>query len=85
MKVDDRSSSARGLAWATQITSASIMMVLPALAGYYLDQWLGTVALFLFLGALFGLVVGGWNLIKMVQHQSATATQETKVPDNRVR
>ena len=80
MSVDDRSSSARGMAWATQITSASIMMVLPALAGYYLDQWLGTVALFLFLGALLGLVAGGWHLTKMVQHQTANDRKKSQNP-----
>ena len=64
---DTRSPSAKAMAWVSKITTISVMLVLPALGGYYLDQYLGTVALFLFLGMLVGMLASGWHLYKMVQ------------------
>jgi len=39
----------------TQIISISLCFAIPVLLGYYLDQWLGTGYLFLFLGLFFGM------------------------------
>lgn len=42
-------------------------MILPALIGYFVDQWMGTGALFVFLGMVFGLVAGLYLLMKLVK------------------
>ena len=46
------------------------MMVLPALLGYWVDTRLGTVILFTFLGLLFGMGAGIWQLMKIVAQQN---------------
>jgi F0F1-type ATP synthase assembly protein I len=48
-----------------------MMMVLPALGGYYLDIWLGTLPVFMFLAVAFGLVAGFWQLMKLVSADQA--------------
>jgi len=74
--MDQRSSSAKAMAMVTSITTISFMMVIPPLLGYYLDNWLGTVVLFMFLGVVFGLICGIWQLIKLVDH-SDNASEAT--------
>jgi hypothetical protein len=56
---DDRSPAAKAYQWATRIMVVSLEMVLPGLAGYWLDRWLGSVVLFTMLG--FGL--GTWAAV----------------------
>ena len=68
---DTRSPSAKAAAFVSKITTASVMLVLPAWAGWWLDQRLGTVALFLFLGMLLGMVAGGWQLYKLTVAKSS--------------
>jgi F0F1-type ATP synthase assembly protein I len=58
---DDRASYAKAMDWANRIISASLMMALPALGGFFIDRWLVTAPWFLILGALLGLVVGIWQ------------------------
>lgn len=41
-------------------------MVVPILMGYGLDYWLGTPRVFLILGAVFGMALGMWHLVKIV-------------------
>jgi F0F1-type ATP synthase assembly protein I len=53
----------------TKITTISMMMVFPALGGYYLDIWLGTLPVFMFLAVAIGLAGGFWQLIKLVSSQ----------------
>ena len=50
--------------WVSRITSVVVVMVLPGLAGHWLDAWLGTSFLAL-LGFGFGLVAGMWHLLTM--------------------
>lgn len=47
---DDRSPTAKALDLVSKITAISFMLILPALGGYYVDAFLGTGFLFLFLG-----------------------------------
>lgn len=68
---DDRSAMALAMAWSSRITTVSVEMVLPALLGYWFDQWLGTEPLFLMLGAALGLTGGIWHLIRMTTPTSA--------------
>jgi len=67
---DTRSTWAKAVALASRITTISVMMVVPALGGYYLDQYLGTVVLFLFLGMIFGVAASVWQLYKLIQFQN---------------
>ncbi len=62
---DDRSAMALAMAWSSRITTVSVEMVLPAMLGYWIDQRLGTVMVFLVLGAALGLTGGIWHLIRM--------------------
>lgn len=51
----------------SQITSISLGFVIPILAGYYIDQWLGIgFYLFLFLGMCFGLAVAAVQFRKLL-------------------
>lgn len=43
----------------------SIEMVLPGVLGLWLDNWLGTKALFTILGFAGGLTLAIWHLVKM--------------------
>ena len=45
--------------------TVSAEMVLPGVAGYWLDQRLDTKVLFTILGFGLGMVLGIWNLIRM--------------------
>jgi F0F1-type ATP synthase assembly protein I len=56
--------------WTSQVTTVAAEMALPPLGGYFLDQWLGTKAVFLILGALFGLALGFWHLLKLAHASS---------------
>ncbi len=53
-----------GMKWATNITTAALMMVLPGLAGHWLDERFGTSFLVL-IGFVFGLTSGVWYLLKL--------------------
>jgi F0F1-type ATP synthase assembly protein I len=64
---DDRSPFALAVEWTSRITTIALEMVLPALGGFWLDQWLGTQAVFLILGALFGFAAAMWQLIQLTK------------------
>jgi hypothetical protein len=55
------------IAWAAQITTIAIEMVLPGLGGFWLDNWLGTKALFGILGVVLGFTLGLWQLIQLTK------------------
>ena len=63
--LDRRSPLALAMAWVSRITTISLEMVLPALLGYWADQWLGTKPLFLVLGVIAGFILGMWDLVKL--------------------
>jgi F0F1-type ATP synthase assembly protein I len=64
---DDRSSIAKAYQWATRIMVVSLEMVLPGLAGYWLDQQLGTKVLFMLAGFGLGSTAAVVHLIRMVR------------------
>jgi len=64
---DDRSQLARAYQWATRIMVVSLEMVLPGLAGYWLDLKLGTVVLFTLVGFGFGTTAAVVHLIQMTR------------------
>jgi ATP synthase protein I len=61
---DDRSPVAKASAWATRIMTISLEMVLPGLAGVWLDGWLGTKVVF----TLAGFALGGTAAIVHLIH-----------------
>lgn len=60
---DGRSATARASEWASRIMTISLEMVLPGLAGYWLDRRTGTLPLFL----LLGFAVGGYLAFKQLK------------------
>jgi F0F1-type ATP synthase assembly protein I len=70
---DDRSSIAEAWAWVSRITSVALEMVLPGVLGYWLDQKLGTVLVFLVLGVILGMAGGLIHLVRMTQPQKRGA------------
>jgi F0F1-type ATP synthase assembly protein I len=51
--------------WVGRITAVGLEMVLPGLAGRWLDDRLGTSPLLTFVGFAFGMVAGIWHLLVM--------------------
>jgi hypothetical protein len=64
---DDRSPVAIAYQWASRIMLVSLEMVLPGLAGHWLDRWLGTVVLFLLVGLGLGCTAAVVHLVQMVR------------------
>lgn len=68
---DDRSPMARASEWVTRIMTISLEMVLPGLAGYWLDQKLHTVCLFMLVGFALGCTAAVLQLIHLTRTISA--------------
>jgi F0F1-type ATP synthase assembly protein I len=64
---DDRSRQAVAYSWASRIISISLEMVLPCLAGWWLDGKLGTRVVFTVLGAVLGLTLGMMHLLQIAR------------------
>jgi len=64
---DGRASIALAGGWATRIMTVSLEMVLPGLAGYWLDQKLGTKALFMLIGFVLGCTAAVMHLIALTR------------------
>lgn len=47
----------------------SLVMVLPGIAGYWLDQWLGTKVLFMLVGFALGCTAAMAHLIQMTRSE----------------
>jgi hypothetical protein len=62
----DLSWMAEGMKWVSKITTIAVEMVLPGLAGLWLDKQLGTQFLIL-LGLALGFSFGMWHLIAMTK------------------
>jgi F0F1-type ATP synthase assembly protein I len=61
---DNRSPIAKAYQWATRIMVVSMEMVLPGLAGYWIDRQLGSIPLFM----LLGFVAGGTAAVVHLVH-----------------
>ena len=59
-----------GITWAYRIIAVSLEIGLPALLGSMLDRWWGTGPIATLIGALFGLVVGMYHLIRLANSAS---------------
>jgi F0F1-type ATP synthase assembly protein I len=73
---DDRSPIAKAYQWASRIMLASLEMVLPCLAGLWIDTKLGTVALFMVIGLAIGCSLGMWHLLRMLANERQSETSK---------
>ena len=73
---DDRSAFAKAIDLASQVTTISIMMALPALIGHWIDRRLNTVALFMLLGFALGMTGGIWQLIKLINKRDQSGPKK---------
>ena len=64
--LDDRSATAKAMDKVSMIISACLMLVAPALLGYFVDQWMETKIAFMLVGFFFGIAAGFWQLYKLV-------------------
>ncbi len=62
---DDRSPLAVAMSWVSIAIAISLQMALPALLGVALDRWLATRPVFTTLGAIGGLVLGMYGLLRI--------------------
>ncbi len=67
---NEYSAVAVAMDWATRITAVSLEMILPGIAGRWLDEWRGT-KYWTLLGFGFGMVAGIWHLLVMTRALSA--------------
>lgn len=67
---DDRTAAAKAYQWATRIIVVSLEMVLPGLAGYWIDTRLHTVCVFLVIGLALGCVASVTHLIRLTKSDS---------------
>ena len=73
---DDRSPIAKAYQWATRIMIVSLEMVLPGIAGYWLDNWLGTKVLFMLVGFAFGGTAAMAHLIHLTRTEKNRPVDE---------
>lgn len=78
---DDRSPTAKAFSKVSQITSISLMMIIPAIIGYFVDQRLQTLILFTAIGLIVGMSAAIWQLVKFVameNRQNSPHVRDTK-------
>jgi len=75
---DDRSALAKAYGWSARIMVVALEMVLPGLAGYWLDQRLGTAVLFMLLGFGLGSTAAVVHLIRLVRSDEAANAGKRK-------
>jgi hypothetical protein len=73
---DDRLPAAKAYAWATRIMVVAMMMVLPGLAGHWLDEQFGTVVLFLLVGLGLGCTAAVFQLIQIARTGNERAPKD---------
>lgn len=64
---DDRTAIAKAAEWVSRIMTISLGMVLPGLAGYWLDTWLGTKVVFMLIGFALGGVFAAVQLMTLAK------------------
>jgi F0F1-type ATP synthase assembly protein I len=58
---------AKALDLVSQITTISLISVLPAVGGYFIDNWLGTKIAFMLIGLGLGMTAAGFQLKTLVK------------------
>ena len=74
---DDRSPAAMAYQWASRIMVVAMEMVLPGLAGHWLDEQLGTVVLFLLIGLAWAARPRSFQLIQMTRSDESAEVDDT--------
>jgi len=71
---------AKALSKVSQITAISLMMIFPAIIGYFVDQYFQTLILFTAIGLVLGMASAIWQLIQFVaaQDESSDPGQDKK-------
>jgi hypothetical protein len=64
---DDRSPIAVAYQWASRIIVVALEMVLPGMAGLWLDKQLGTIVLFMLIGFGLGCTAAVMHLVQMTR------------------
>lgn len=64
---------AQAIAWSTRITTICLEMVIPAVIGRWLDQWLGTGMVFVVIGATAGMIAGMVHLVRIANSDLAAS------------
>src|SRR5687767_3144833 len=72
---DKRSPMSIATAWASRIMTVSLEMVLPGLAGLWLDGKLGTQLVFMLLGFAVGATMAFWHLLRMTKQDDGRPGQ----------
>lgn len=67
---DSRSAMAKAAEWASRIMTISMEMVLPGLAGYWLDNKLGSKGVFMLMGFAAGSVIAFKQLLSIAKGQT---------------
>jgi hypothetical protein len=67
---DDRSAISVAYAWATRVMVIAAEMVVPGLAGVWIDQKIGSVVVFALLGFAFGITISIMHLVRMTKTDS---------------
>ncbi len=67
---------AKALSKVTQITAISLMMIVPAIVGHFIDRRFGTVILFTAIGLVLGMVAAVWQLVQFVAHQDQSVSPD---------
>ncbi len=64
--MDDRSPMAKSLSKGTEIIAICMMMIVPGLIGYWIDQRVGSRVVFTLLGLILGMTVAVMQLVQLV-------------------
>lgn len=80
---DSRSAMARAMDLGAQVTTISMMMVVPVIGGYYLDRWLGTTPLFICITLVLGIASAGLQLRALIRRLEMQSNDEGLEQPNR--
>jgi cyanate permease len=73
---DDRSPIAKAYQWSARIMVVAMEMVLPGLAGYWLDQQIGTKVVLMLVGFALGGTAAVVHLIHLVRSENRNEPQD---------
>lgn len=74
---------AQAIAWSSRITTICLEMVIPAVIGCWLDQWLGTGMVFVVVGAAVGLIAGMVHLVRIANAETGTSSEGKSSDDGK--
>jgi hypothetical protein len=75
---DDRPPQVIAAQWTSHITTVSFEMILPGLAGLWVDGKLGTVCVFTLLGFGLGMTVGLMHLLRLTSNDAALSKSHSQ-------